>query len=149
MDYGLGLILIHYANQVDFPIDSLLSLYNSVGWSAYTNDPEKLQRAVANSSLVMSAWQDEELVGLIRCVSDGETIAHIQDILVMPGYQGQGIGDELMRQMLANLKGIRQIVLMTDDGEVNHRLHNWYREQGFKSLADLGTCGFAIFSFDS
>jgi len=149
VDYGLGLNLIHYANQVAFSIDSLLNLYNSVGWSAYTNDPEKLQRAVANSSLVMSAWQDEELVGLIRCVSDGETIAYIQDILVMPGYQGQGIGDELMRQMLVSLKGIRQIVLMTDDGEVNQRLHNWYREQGFKSLSDLGTCSFAIFSFDS
>ena len=50
-----------------------------------------------------------------------------------------------MRRMLSELKGIRQIVLMTDQGEANLPLHDWYRSFGFKIIEDWGTIGFAIF----
>jgi len=141
--------VIHFSNQADISVDSLISLYESVGWSAYTTDPAKLARAIANSSLVISAWQENKLVGLIRCMTDNETIAYIQDILVNPDYQGQGIGDELMRLLLANLKGIRQIVLMTDEGASSQHLHDWYRKFGFKTFKEWGTIGFAIITSDS
>ena len=141
-------MVIQFANQADIPVDALISLYESVGWSAYTNDPHKLTRAIAHSSLVISAWQEDELIGLIRCLTDKDTVAYIQDILVKPGFQGKGVGDELMRRMLANLKGIRQIVLMTDDGDSSQRLHDWYRKHGFKTFKEWETIGFAIFTSD-
>ena len=137
---------IAYSTQKDFTSQQVLDLYTSVGWSAYTNDLPKLLRAISKSSLVFSAWHGEELVGLIRTLTDGETIAYIQDILVKPAYQGKGIGDELTSRLLNNLPEIRQIVLMTDAGDGNIRLHAWYQTHGFQPYDDLGVAGFAIFN---
>lgn len=137
---------ITFSDQKDFSFQQVKDLYSSVGWSVYTKDLPKLLRAIGNSNLVTSAWNSEELVGLIRVLTDGETIAYIQDILVKPGFQGQGIGDELMTRMLAKLDGIRQIVLMTDAGEESSHLHAWYQSHSFRSYAALGTTGFAIFN---
>lgn len=110
---------ITFSNQKIFASQQVNDLYTSVGWTAYTNDLPKLLRAISKSSLVISAWNGEELVGLIRALTDEETIAYIQDILVLPVYHKQGVGSELMRRILSELKGIRQIVLMTDQGEAN------------------------------
>src|SRR5690606_36630128 len=104
-----------------------------------------LQAGLTNSDLVISAWMDSKLIGLVRALTDGQTIAYIQDILVRPEYHKQVLGSHLMRQILAMLEGIRQIVLMTDSGEENAPLHDWYRSFAFKSYNALGTIGFAIF----
>jgi hypothetical protein len=48
----------------------LIALYSAVGWSAYTDDPSTLHRAVAGSSLVVTARRAGELVGLARALSD-------------------------------------------------------------------------------
>lgn len=136
---------ITYSTQKEFSSQQVYDLYASVKWSAYTKDLPKLLHAISNSSLVISAWNGGELVGLIRALSDGETVAYIQDILVKPAYQGSGIGNQLMSQMLRNFSGIRQIVLMTDAGVENAHLHAWYQSHNFKPYDDLGVAGFAIF----
>ena len=136
---------IRYSAQKQFPAEQLFALYDSVGWTAYTRDIPHLQAALERSTIVISAWEGDALVGLMRALSDEATIAYIQDILVRPDYHKQGVGSQLMRQMLAKLAGIRQIVLMTDLGDSNASLHDWYRSFGFKTFDALGTLGFAIF----
>ena len=138
---------IRYSSLKNLPTEHVQALYESVQWSAYTKDMPKLMRGIENSQIVITAWNEEELVGLVRCLTDFETIAYIQDILVKPAYRKQGIGDELMRQTLAKLTGIRQIVLMTEDGDAVKGLHAWYQSHGFQAYSDLGTAGFAIFTF--
>jgi hypothetical protein len=67
--------LIDVALAEDRPVrDELLSLYGSVGWTAYTSDPEQLDAAVAGSSYVVTARAGGELVGLARAVSDDASI---------------------------------------------------------------------------
>ena len=61
--------------------EEILPLYASVGWTAYTDDPAALERGFRHSLLVLAAWEDGELAGLIRAVGDGATIVFIQDIL--------------------------------------------------------------------
>lgn len=137
---------IRYSAQKQFPAEQLFALYDSVGWTAYTRDIPRLQAALERSTIVISAWEDDTLLGLIRSLSDEATIAYIQDILVRPTYHKQGVGSQLMHQMLSHLTGIRQIVLMTDLDESNAVLHDWYRAFGFKTFGALGTLGFAIFN---
>ena len=62
----------------------LMELYASVGWTSYTADPERLSQAVHHSHFVITARAGKDLVGLARCISDGVSIAYIQDILVSP-----------------------------------------------------------------
>ena len=71
--------------------EEVLSLYNSVGWSAYTDQPEVLFEGLKNSACAIYAYDDEhQLVGLVRVVSDNATICYVQDILVRPSAHRSG-----------------------------------------------------------
>ena len=68
----------------------LLTLYESVGWTAYTSDPAMLERAVAGSSYLVTARRDGVLIGLARAISDDATMCYLQDILVAPRERRTG-----------------------------------------------------------
>ena len=53
------------------PLDDLLSLYDSVGWAAYTRDPAGLQTALRNATYVVTAWREGQLIGEERQAEDG------------------------------------------------------------------------------
>lgn len=115
--------------------ESLKSLYEDVEWFAYTKDLDQLAEAVAHSLYVLSIWDNDELIGLIRVVGDGLTIIYIQDILVLKCRQNQGIASELMRRVMEKFCEVRQKVLLTEEAaDVRH----FYEKNGFESC-DRGT----------
>ena len=121
--------MIRYACNPQLDFVAVLDLYASVGWSNYTNHPQQLEQAFHQSLFVMAAYDDEELVGLIRVVGDGLTIVFIQDLLVYPHYQRQGIGRCLLQQTLERFKDVYQIQLATEQSDKNLA---FYRELGFR-----------------
>ena len=122
--------MIHYKESKEIKQTDIEFLYSSVKWTNYTNDLEKLKKAIKQSLSVITAWDGEKLVGLIRAVGDGETILYIQDILVHPDFQNKQIGTALMSQMLNQYKNIRQKVLLTEEApDVRH----FYQKFGFSS----------------
>ncbi len=95
----------------------LLSLYASVSWTSYTQDPGKLEKAVRQSSFVVCARSaGGELLSLARAVSDDVSSCYVQDILVRPAAQRSGVGRALMTALLEHYKHVMQQVLITDDG---------------------------------
>ena len=116
-----------------------LRLYESVGWTAYAAEPEKLQIAFENSLFVLGAFDGEKLLGIIRAVGDGETIVFIQDLLVFPEYQRKGVGRALMSAVLEKYRGVRQIELATDDVP---ETVGFYKALGFREMSELGCAGF-------
>ena len=116
--------------------NELLALYDAVGWSAYTADPERLVRAMHGSHLVLCARNEAtgSLVGLARTVSDGETIVYVQDILVTPDHQREGIGGALLDAVLEHYADVRQLVLLTDD-EPGQRA--FYESRGLTEAHDM------------
>ena len=106
---------IKFINSKNINIEQLERLYNDVEWYAYTQNLKVLQNAISQSLEVITAWNGEELVGLIRVVGDGLTIIYIQDILVLNVYQNQGIATQLIQQVLQKYKSVRQKVLLTEE----------------------------------
>ena len=119
----------------------ILELYKSVGWISYTEDPEKLKKGFENSLSVLAAYENDSLLGIIRVCGDGETIVYIQDILVFPEYQRQGVGTCLAKAIISKFESVRQIVLITDSTE---KTVSFYRSLGFGKLEDAGCCGFML-----
>ncbi len=119
--------------------NEILRLYNSVGWTVYTSSPEKLRKGFENSLLVLAAYDGNELQGIIRVVGDGHTIVFIQDLLVFPEYQRQGIGTALLQAILERYRDVRQIELATDD---THKTKSFYKSMGLHEFSDCGCCGF-------
>ena len=122
--------MINYKENVQVEKEDLENLYSSVGWIAYTNNLDVLDKAINSSLNVITAWDNEKLVGLIRVVGDNHTIIYIQDILVNPSYQNKKIGTQLMTMTLAKYKKVRQKTLLTEDApDVRH----FYEKFGFSS----------------
>ena len=117
----------------------ILDLYTAVGWTAYTENPEALRRGYENSLLVLGAYEDDNLLGIIRSVGDGATVVFIQDILVFPEHQRKGVGSALLQAVLDRYAGVRQIELVTDNTE---KTVAFYQSMGFHDLSELGCRGF-------
>lgn len=95
----------------------ILDLYKAVEWSNYYNKPEMLQKAYRNSLYIVGAYRNSELVGIVRVVGDGASIVFIQDLLVHPDHQRQGIGGELLQHVLDKYDRVHQKALLTDATE--------------------------------
>lgn len=124
---------------IDFNEKEILNLYSSVNWNAYTTDLASLKKGFANSLLVLGAYEDDLLVGLIRVVGDASTIIFIQDLLVHPHYQHKNIGKSLVDEVLNRYKDVRQIELITDKEE---KSISFYKKLGFKELDKVNLTGF-------
>ena len=115
----------------------ILPLYASVGWTAYTDQPETLRRGFENSLLTLAAYEENRLIGVLRAVGDGQTIVFVQDLLILPEYQRRGVGTALLRELLSRYPQVRQIELTADDSP---SLLAFYRKTGFVPMRELGCC---------
>lgn len=119
--------------------EETLSLYRAVGWSNYYERPDMLRQALSGSLLVLGAFSDEKLIGLIRVVGDGASILYIQDLLVLPAYQRKGVGTALLRSVFEMYPDVYQIVLMTDN---TPKTAAFYRSLSFVPMDSIGCVGF-------
>lgn len=123
----------------EYQEDEIRALYAAVGWTAYTEDLPALERGFQNSLLVLAAYEDGELIGLIRAVGDGATVVFVQDLLVAPQKQRQGVGTALLKAVLDRYSNVRQLLLTTDN---TPKTIAFYKSLGFSDLSTLGCCGF-------
>ncbi|MBO4377710.1 MAG: GNAT family N-acetyltransferase [Clostridia bacterium] len=123
----------------EYNADEIRSLYDSVGWTAYTRDMPALEKGYRNSLLILAAYEGDQLAGIARAVGDGATIVFIQDILVKPDRQRQGIGTALLKAMLDRYANVRQIELTTDS---RPETIAFYKSLGFSEFSQIGCSGF-------
>jgi ribosomal protein S18 acetylase RimI-like enzyme len=116
----------------------ILRLYASVGWTAYTEQPDVLRKGFENSLLTLAAYEEEQLMGIIRTVGDGHTIVFVQDILVFPKHQRKGVGSALLQTVLDRYRHVRQIELATDN---TVKTIAFYKSMGFCEMSEIGCCG--------
>ena len=123
----------------DYKEDEIYQLYKEVGWTAYTKNMSTLKEGFKNSLLVLSAYENDELLGIVRVVGDGFTIIFIQDILVFPQAQRKGVGTALLKAVLDRYHNVRQIVLATDN---TPKAVAFYKSLGFFEFSEINCCGF-------
>ena len=113
-------------------------LYTEVGWTAYTENLPVLKQGYKNSLLVLGAYENDELLGIIRVVGDGFTIIFVQDILVFPKRQRKGVGTALLKAVLDRFSNVRQIEVTTDN---DPKTVAFYKSLGFSEFSEIGCCG--------
>ena len=100
--------MITIKKQEIVKLEDVLHLYQAVGWTNYTHQPEMLEQALSHSLVIYLALDGDAVVGLIRLVGDGFSSIFVQDLIVLPSYQRQGIGSSMMKQALADYKDAYQ-----------------------------------------
>lgn len=109
-----------------------------VDWSAFCvlfqraglgeRKPAVAQAVFAGSYACCFAWDGELLIGAARAISDGVNSSVVYDVVVEPAYQGQGVGRQLMRNLLGRLPK-RSVMLVSVHGK-----EGFYRKLGFRKL---------------
>ncbi len=130
--------MIKIIKETSISIDDVLPLYQAVGWTNYTNQPQMLAQALSHSLATYLARDGEKIVGLVRLIGDGFSSVFVQDLIVLPSYQRQGIGSNLMKEALADYKDAYQIQLATEQTEKNL---GFYRSLGFETLSTYDCTG--------
>ena len=118
----------------DLPSDQLRRLFLSAGWSDGSESEYLLEHFNApfcNSTLVVSAWDGDRLVGAVRMLSDQITRSVIYDLIVDPEYRNRGIGRTLVRRCVGHFPDSEWLVQTTAE------IDPYYEKLGFSVLDDV------------
>jgi ribosomal protein S18 acetylase RimI-like enzyme len=83
-------------------VEEYLALRDAVGWGR-PSEP-LVARGLANALYSACILHNGNVVGCGRVVGDGGLYFYLQDIIVLPAFQGQGLGKRLMQSILAYLE---------------------------------------------
>jgi GNAT superfamily N-acetyltransferase len=91
--------VISYRTGNDIDLDEMIGLYvdSTLGERRPVGERDRMARMLDEANLVITAWDDELLVGISRSVTDWVYCTYLSDLAVRADYQGQGIGKELVR----------------------------------------------------
>jgi predicted N-acetyltransferase YhbS len=104
--------MIQYRIGGDLELDQVLELYraSTLGERRPVNDPERFAGMLKHANLTITAWDDEQMVGISRSLTDFHYITYLADLAVRVSHQKRGIGKELMR--LTQIHGGPQTTLL-------------------------------------
>lgn len=106
--------MFKFTEEKVFTQEQVQELFLSVNWIS-GNYPDRLYKALMNSSTVLTVWDDDKLVGLIRVLDDTQMMAQIHYVLVHPMYQGQGIAGRMVEYIKEKYKDFLYIEAMPED----------------------------------
>ncbi len=117
--------------------DEFFRLFESTGWNQeeYHLSASELYSAIQHSWYAVSAYDGTDLVGFGRIIADGVLHALIVDLIVLPEYQGQGIGSVVLTRLIAqcNAAGIKDVQLFCATGKAG-----FYEKFGFAARPAAG-----------
>ena len=119
--------------------DVYLSLRKAVNWKELSR--EQAEKALKNSMYILSAYENDEPIGMGRIVGDGAVICYVQDLIVIPEKQSDGIGGMILNRLkkFVASEGIPGTTMMFDLMCAKGR-ENFYEKHGFmaRPTEDLG-----------
>ncbi|QSB28402.1 GNAT family N-acetyltransferase [Flavobacterium sp. CLA17] len=107
-------------------LEDILVLYKENEWSS-ASKPNELYNGLLNSETLVTAWEGEKLVGLGNAISDGYLTVYYPHLLVLPEYQGKGIGKLILDKLQEKYRHFH-MQMLTADG----RAVDFYKKNGFE-----------------
>ncbi|HDR7689821.1 MULTISPECIES: GNAT family N-acetyltransferase [Bacillus cereus group] len=119
---------MNYTIKHPTDFNGLLSLYESLEWNSLNLTLNELEQMCKQSWYVIYAFDDKELVGMGRIISDGVITGVICGVCVLPKYQSIGIGKEIVERLIQHCeqnKVIPQLMCV-------EKLQSYYESIGFE-----------------
>lgn len=122
-------------------VEDYQRLHLEVGWKYLDN--KVIEKSLNNSTFIVSAKQNDEIIGMARIVGDGISHGLLTDVIVSPKWQHKGIG----KAMVENLKSRLQEFINSNGDEFLLELLptsnnvEFYTKCGFKhALENMEGC---------
>ncbi len=106
--------------------EDILTIYKANHWSS-AEKPDLLYQALINSHSLITAWDDNRLVGLGNALSDDYLVVYYPHLIVHPDYQGKGIGKMIVAKLQEKYGHLHQQILVADGKAVG-----FYTKCGFE-----------------
>ena len=128
--------MISYIEKLPTPEEFNL-LYEAVGWG--TIDTNIIDTALKNTVYSICVYDDSKIIGYGRIIGDKTIFLYIQDVIVIPEYQGNKIGTEIMKLLLEKIDEYKKINpgIRTYIGPSLGR-ETFYKKFGFKTRKEAG-----------
>jgi len=126
--------IVYNDSKKDLPSEQLHELFVSAGWSDGSDTADMIKNynlPFINSTLVISAWDNDRLIGAVRVLSDKMFRSIIYDLLVLPEFQNKGIGKELIKRCIEHFPNSEWLVQTTE------KISGYYEKFGFKINKDV------------
>ena len=119
---------IHYSSELE-----------GIDWEALTvrlhaddfdngRTPEQLRRSFENSHVCCFAWDDGQVIGKARLLSDAVCNAYLVDVWTYSPFRRRGIASEMLRRLLERVPG-QHVYLQADDDNLSFYAHLGFRPQ--------------------
>lgn len=117
---------LFYTEERNFRREQVEALFQKTGWDS-ARYPNRVFQALQHSSTVITCWDGERLVGLIRALDDGAIVAFLHWLMVDPDYRGRGIARALVERMKEKYADYLFLNMMPDEDK-NVKI---YEKMGF------------------
>lgn len=111
--------MIRYRNDARPGLEEARALYraSTLGERRPIDDDARFGAMLAHANLIVTAWDDDRLVGISRCVTDFVWTTYLADLAVAVSHQRRGIGKELMRRTQAAAPQAKLLLLAAPAAE--------------------------------
>jgi GNAT superfamily N-acetyltransferase len=120
--------MIHYSTQAKLETHDVIRVFNASGIQRPTHDAHRIATMFNHANLVVSAWDDDSLVGLARGLTDHSYCCYLSDLAVDKAYQRQGIGEGLLQHVRQALGPEVTLLLLSAPGAMGY-----YPKVGFRT----------------
>ena len=90
------------------------------------DDRECMEGMIKNSNLIVTAWDNDKLVGIARSVTDFYYACYLSDLAVDKNYQGNHIGKQLQKLTQEQLGSKCKLILIAAPAS-----NSYYEHIGF------------------
>lgn len=94
---------IEYRVNPPLHANKVSQLFKSSGIKRPADDLDRIHKMIDNADVNISAWDGDELIGIVRAVTDFAYCCYVSDLAVKKEYQKTGIGTALVKQLRAHL----------------------------------------------
>lgn len=91
----------------------IIEFYDSSGIKRPTKNSKRITKMYENSNLVITAWLNNELIGISRSITDFCYACYLSDLAVKSEYQKNGIGKKLIELTKKNIGEKTALILLS------------------------------------
>ena len=121
--------MIKYLKNVDLNLEDIILVFEKSSINRPIGNKNRIKSMFDNSNLIISAWDQDKLVGLCRALTDFSYCCFLSDLAVDMDYQRQGIGKTMIDLVKKEISDEVSLILLSAPSSMS-----FYPKVGFGNI---------------
>ncbi|MGN8644684.1 GNAT family N-acetyltransferase [Gracilibacillus sp. HCP3S3_G5_1] len=120
---------ILYKSDITITPRDLSAVFQASGIKRPYEDLDRLQKMLDHANVLITAWDQEKIIGVARGLTDFSYCCYLSDLAVDQAYQHQGIGKQLIEHVKDELNEQVALILLSAPDAMDY-----YPKVGFNKI---------------